>query len=250
MKNEIILWISSLIIVFLIGYVKSVTNKDYPVTGTFGIEGNKVSYKLDKVCFDKASYKNFIISDIKGIKAQLLLIKDGQQKKIFYKEIDRGLEVDIPIGNAGEKINYKIFISYNDQTFEIPNQSYITLTFWGNIPSPIIILNFIFLYGGLLMSIRSLFETFTKKVNLKKFVFINCTLFITLIIIVYPLYNTYKLGAINHFVPPLSDLVNPLLALTLGVWIIAAAFIFNKKFIRTATTLAVCATFLIYFLLN
>jgi len=249
MKNEIILWASSLIIVFLIGYIKNVTNKDYPVTGTFGIEGKKVSYKLDKICFDKTSYKNYIISDIKGIKAHLLIIKDGQQKNISYNEIDRGLEAEIPNSKPGEKINYRIIIGYKKDIFEIPKQDYITLTFWGSIPSPISILNFILLYGGLLMSIRSLLEAFTKKVNLKKFIFITCTLFITLIIIVYPLYNTYKLGAINHFVPPLSDLVNPLLTLILGVWIIAAVFIFNKKFIRTITTIAVCATFLIYFLL-
>ena len=112
MKNEIILWISSIIIVFLIGYVKNVTNKDYPVTGTFGIEGKKVSYKLDKICFDKTSYKNLIISDIKGIEAQLLLQKNGQQKEIPYKEIERGLEAEIPISNPGEKVNYKIIISY------------------------------------------------------------------------------------------------------------------------------------------
>ena len=247
MKNEIILWIGSLIVLFLIGYVKSVTDKDYPVTGTFGIEGKKVSYKLDKICFDKTSYKNLIISDIKGIEARLLLQKNGQQKEIPYKEIDRGLAAEIPISNPGEKVNYKIIISYNDETFEIPKQGYISLTFWGNIPSPVSILNFILLYGGLLVSIRILFEAFTKKVHLKKFIFITCTLFITLIIIVYPLYNTYKLGAINHFVPAFGDLINPLLVLILCVWIITAVLIFNKKFIRTITTLAVFTTFLLYF---
>ena len=249
MKNEIILWVSSLIIVFLIGYMKSVTDKDYPVTGTFGIEGKKVSYKLDKVCFDKTSYKNYIISDIKGVKAHFLIIKERQQKNISYNEIDRGLKVEIPNFKPGEKINYRIIIGYNKDIFEIPKNGYITLTFWGNIPSPVSILYFILLYTGLLMSIRSLFEAFTKKAHLKKFVLINCTLFITLLIIVYPLYNTYKLGAMNHFVPPISDLVNPLLVLTLCVWIMAAVIIFNTKFIRTATTLAACTTFLIYFLL-
>ena len=73
MKNEIILWLSSILIVFLIGYIKNVTDKDYPITGTFGIEGKKVSYKLDKVSFDKTSYKNIIISDIKGITGKLIL---------------------------------------------------------------------------------------------------------------------------------------------------------------------------------
>jgi len=248
MKNDIILWVSSILIVFLIGYIKNVTDKDYPITGTFEIEGKKVSYKLDRICFDKTSYKNIIISDIKGVEAKILFIEDGQRKNISYKVFERGLKVEIPKLKPGNKIEYKVMISYNDKDFEIPKNGYVTLTFWGNIPSPISILNFILLYAGLLMSIRSLFESFTKVSNLKKFVFITCSLFITLLIIVYPLYNTYKLGAINHFVPAFSDLVNPLLILIVGCWIIAAVFIFTKKYIRTVTTVATCATVLIYFL--
>jgi hypothetical protein len=96
MKNEIILWLSSLIIVFIIGYIKNVTDKDYPVTGTFGIDGKKVSYKLDKVSYDINFYKNIIISDITGITAKVLMIKNDEQTEIPYKEISRGLEVEIP----------------------------------------------------------------------------------------------------------------------------------------------------------
>ena len=249
MKNEIILWLSSLIIVFIIGYIKNVTDINYPITGTFGIEGKKVSYKLDKVSYDKNFYKNIIISDIKGITAKVLMIKDDEQTEIPYKEIARGLEVEIPKLKPGRKIDYKVNIISKDKIYEIPKNNYITLTFWGSIPSPVQILNFILMYGGLLMSVRSLLEAFTKKTNLKKFVFITCTLFLTLLTIIFPLFNTYKLGAINNFVPPFSDLVNPLLIIILGVWIIAAIFIFNKKFIRTVTALAAFITLSIYYLI-
>jgi len=248
MKKEIILWLSSLIIVFILGYLKNVTDKDYPVTGTFGIDGKKVSYKLDKVSYDKKSYKNIIISDIKGITANILLKNDELQNKIIYKEIDRGLEAEIPNLEPGKNVEYKVMISYNDKTFEIPKDDYLTLTFWGSIPTAIIILNFIFIYGGLVMAIRCLFESLTKKSYLKKFAIINCTLFITLITIVYPLYNTYKLGAINHFVPPFGDLINPLLTAILFVWIIATILIFNKKYPETVTIVATAATILIYFI--
>ena len=77
MKNEIILWISSLILVFLLGYLKNVTSPDYPITSTFGIEGKKVSYKLDKVCFDKQSYTNIILSNVEELKGKLIWIKDN-----------------------------------------------------------------------------------------------------------------------------------------------------------------------------
>jgi len=250
MKNEIILWLCSLIIIFLVGYVKNVTNIDYPVTGTFGIEGKKVSYKLDKVSFDKKFYKNVIISDIKGIEARALIINDDKQNEIAYKEIDKGLECEIPKLNPTQKMRYKVIINYNETTYEIPKNDFVTLTFWGSIPSPVSLMYFIFLYSGLVMVLRSLLEAFTKKLHLKKFAFITCTLFITLNILIYPLYNTYKLGAINHYVPPFSDLVNPILMMILFLWIIGTTLIFNRVFIKTITTVISFATILMFFFLN
>ena len=115
MKNQIILWLSSLIIVFLIGYAKNVTGKEYPITGTFGIEGKKVSYKLDKVSFDKEFYKNIIVSDIKGVGGKLIWLKNNVQYENEFKEIDRGLECEIPILKPGQKIKYKLILSYSDK---------------------------------------------------------------------------------------------------------------------------------------
>ncbi len=250
MKNEIILWLSSVIIVFLVGYIKNVTESNYPITGTFGIEGKKVSYKLDKVCFDKKFYDNVIISDIKGIEARALIINNDEQNEIAYKEIDKGLDCEIPILNPSQKLRYKVIINYNETTYEIPKDDFVTLTFWGNIPSPVSIMYFIFLYSGLVMVLRSLLEVFTKKINLKKFTIITCTLFITVNILVYPLYNTYKLGAINHYVPPFSDLVNPILLMILLLWIIGTILIFNRIFIKTITTVVSLATVLMFFFLN
>ena len=66
MKNQIILLLSALIIAFLTGYIESVTDADYPVTGTFGINGKKVSYKLDKTHFGDSPFEVIIISKIIG----------------------------------------------------------------------------------------------------------------------------------------------------------------------------------------
>ena len=250
MKKEIILWLSSIIIVFLVGYIKNVTDSNYPITGTFGIEGKKVSYKLDKVSFDKKFYTNVIISDKEGIDARALIIINDEQSEIAFKKIDKGLECEIPKLNPSQKLRYKVIINYNETTYEIPKNDFVKLTFWGNIPSPVKIMYFIFLYFGLVMVLRSLLEAFTKKLNLKKFTIITCTLFITLNILVYPLYNTYKLGAINHYVPPFSDLVNPILLMILLLWIIGTILIFNRIFIKTTTTAISFVTILMFFFLH
>ena len=249
MKNEIILWLSSFLIVFLIGYIKNVTDKDYPITGTFGIEGRKVSYKLDKVSFDKISYKNIIISDVKGISGKVIWVNGSEQNDISFKEIDKGLECEIPKLKPGQKIKYKIIINYKNNTFKIPEKDFATLTFWGNIPSPINILHFILLYGGLLIVVRSLLEIFNNNKNSKRYALITCTIFITLVTIVAPLKSSYKLGAINNYVPPLTDLLEPVLLLILVIWIAGAILIFNKKFVRMVTIVIVSVTVALFFFL-
>jgi len=247
MKNEIILWLSSLVIIFLLGYVKNVTDSDYPITGTFGIEGKRVSYKMDKVSFAKISYKNIIISDIKGIDARLIVVNGDERDEFAYKEIDRGLVVEISKLKSGQQLDYKLIINHNEDIFEIPQNDFVTLTFWGHIPFPVKILYFIFLYGGLIVSIRSLLELFNKDKNLKKYAFITCTLFITLNIIIYPLYNSYKLGAINNFVPPIIELVNPMLLTILSLWVIGTILIFNKVYIKPVTIVISTATIISFF---
>ncbi len=248
MKNQIILWLSSLIIVFLIGYVKNVTSNDYPITGTFGIEGKKVSYKLDKLSFDKTSYKNIIISDIEGVEGKLVWIKNQVKYETEFQKIERGLYGEIPKLEPGQQIKYKIILTYVDKKFEIPEKDFVTLTFWGNVPSPVNIINFILLYGGLLMSIRCVLELFNKNKNLKKYIVIVCALFILLTILIYPLYNTYKLGAINNYIPNVIELIEPLFLLIMSLWFVGAVLVFNNKYTNTVIVIITSATILLYFL--
>ena len=249
MKNQIILWLSSLVIFFLIGYVKNVTSQDYPITGTFGIEGRKVSYKLDRVSFDKTSYKNIIISDIKGVQGKLIWSKNDLQYESEFKEIDRGLTVEIPNLKPGQQIKYKVILTHLDKRFEIPEKDFVTLTFWGNIPSPVNIINYILLYAGLLMSIRCVLELFDKNKNLKKFIVIVCIFFITLTILIHPLYNSYKFGAINKKIPNILELLEPFYLVIMLLWVIGAVIIFNKKYVSIVTIFISSATILLYFLL-
>jgi hypothetical protein len=247
MKNQIILWLSSLIIVFLVGYVKNVTSKDYPITGTFGIEGKKVSYKLDKLSFDKTSYKNIILSDIEGVDGKLVWLEDQVKYENEFQEIDRGLTGEIPKLEPGQQIKYKVILTHLDKQFEIPEKDFVTLTFWGNIPSPVNIINFILLYGGLLLIIRCVLELFNKNKNLKKYIVIACTFFITLTILIHPLYNSYKLGAINKTIPNILELLEPLFLVIMFMWVVGAVLIFNKKYTNTVTIFITSATILLYF---
>lgn len=250
MKNQIILWLSSLVLTFLIGYFKNVTDTNFPITGTFGIEGNKVSYKLDKVSYDKTVYTNIIISDIEGVKGKLIFKKDGIEEQFFYREIDRGLEVEIPKLKAGKSIDYKVELLYKDRTYDIPAKDYITLTFWGNIPTAVNVLTFILLYGGLLIALRCFLEIFNEDKNLKKYAFITCTIFLTLNALIIPLRNSYKLGAINNYIPPVTDIIDPVLLTILFIWIFGTIIMFYKKYTRTVVSAITLATIVMIFIVD
>lgn len=247
MKSEHILWLSSIILVFLIGYVKNVTDKDYPITGTFGIEGKKVSYKLDKISFDKTNYKNIIISDIPGIKGKLIWVKDGTLHEVSYTQVRSGLECEIPWLSPGQQINYKVVLTYEEKTFEIPQDGFTTLIFWGNIPSGVNWLTFIFLYGGLLMSFQCLLELFNNNKNLKKYAVITSTLFLTLTSIIIPLRNSYKLGAINNYVPPIFELLDPIFLVILFLWIAGTILLFHNKYTRSVVIMITSASIILFF---
>lgn len=249
MKNQIILWLSSFVILFVIGYIKNITDKDYPMTGTFGIEGYKVSYKLDKVSYNKLTYRNIIISDIKGVTGKFIWLQDDKKYEMNMNETERGLVIEIPVLKAGQQINYKVVLSYKNKTYEIPESGYVTLTFWGNIPSSVETLYFILLYCGILISLRGALELFNQNKNLKKYIIITCSLFISLTIIINPLYNSYKLGALNHYVPKVTDLLETSMLILSLVWIVGAVLIFNRKFTKTITMLMTTATIIIFFLL-
>lgn len=248
MKNQIILWLSTFIILFLIGYIKNITDKDYPITGTFGIEGNKVSYKLDKVSYDKLSYKNIIISDIKGVTGKFIWFQNDVQYERDMTEIDRGLIVELPVLKASQKLNYKVILSYKDKAYELPENEYVTLTFWGNIPAAVETLYFITLYCSMLMTLRGALELFNENKKLKKYITITSLLFITLTIIINPLYNSYKLGAINHYVPKVTDLLEPTLIILSLAWISGVILIFNRKFILSITVTITLFSIIVFFL--
>jgi hypothetical protein len=249
MKNQINLWLSSIIILFLIGYIKNVTDKNYPVTGTFGIKGYKISYKLDKVSYEKSTYKNIIISDIKGVTGKIIWFRSDERYETEMIEIDRGLSGEIPVLKAGQKINYKIELAYNNKIYDLPQKDFVTLIFLGYIPSAVRILHFIFLYGGMLMVIRSSFELFNQSKNLKKYIVITSAFFLILTIIINPLRNGYKLGAINNYVPPVLDLLEPGYLAILFLWVVGTIFIFNTKMQSTVTIITSVATIIIFFLL-
>jgi hypothetical protein len=247
MKQQIILWISAITLTFLIGYTKNVTDKNYPVTGIFGIDGQKVSYKLDKVHYGKEPYKLIVLSELEDLNGKCEWELNSEPVIVPLIKGTNNYYTEIPSQKPLNKIDYSIIIYRNDRVYEIPRGSKIEMTFYGKIPASVSFLHFILLYGGILLAIRTTLEIFSDRKLIKKYSVFTSSIFILLTAIINPLRNSYRLGAINKFIPNILEIVEPLLLVLVLIWVVSSVLIFYKRFVVVTAAILFLSTLIIYF---
>jgi hypothetical protein len=247
MKPQLILWISSIVLTFLIGYTKNVTDKSYPVSGTFGIEGQKVSYKLDKVHYGKEPYKLIILTELEELKGKCVWKFNSENVIVPLSKGENNYYAEIPPQKPLSTIDYKVIITHNSKVYEIPLKSNVEMTYYGKIPGSISLLHFILLYGGILFAIRGTLEIFNEKKLIKKYSVLTISIFILLTAIINPLRNSYKLGAINNYIPGITEIIEPLLVVLLLIWITGSVMIFYNRFVAATAAILFLSTLIIYF---
>ena len=218
-KENIILWLTSFVTVFLAVYISNIFDEDYPITSTFGIEGKKVSYRFEKVHYGNEDHKVMIRTDVAELAGSLFWKSDTdsnwQSKEL--KKSDLILSENIPASNPTEMVNYYIELNHKDKKYILPDNQKVTLTFFGKIPVFINVLEHILLYLGLVLAVRTGLEFFNNGAKSKKFGFLTLILFLPYIALINPLYLTYKYGFINSSIPPITKLF---LLSDIGIFII------------------------------
>lgn len=229
MKESIILWLSSIIIIFLLSYFKSVFGEYYPITGTFSIDGEKISYKLDKVEYGDV-YKLLVRTDFKNLNGQVIINSEKVKNyTIKLNEDDRILFAEIRKKDVGNNFNYSLILNGKDRVYRIPKEGEAKFIFFGKIPKMLNWLYVLFLYSGLIMIIRSGLEQFKTNRRTKNFLVITSIVLLTFTMMINPLYLSYKFEYINKSIPPIQNLfpIN-FLVITL-LWIGITIYVFTKR---------------------
>jgi len=232
MKNSIILWAAAFIITFLAGYFESATNKNYPVTGTFGIDGRKVSYKFDKVHYGDKPYHFFIRSDVKDLEGTLNWRTENNhewtEENLKWKNIE--LYADIPPQKPGAIVEYRIKLIHAGEEYILPGKQVVQLKFIGNVPFSIWSVFYFTLFVGLLFGIRTGLDYFSEKDKIRKLSLVTVFFFFSYFVTI-PLKSTYELGALNNRIPEFMELfsLQPALLLLNSVFVMVGLFNFKEK---------------------
>ncbi len=249
MKQNIILWISAAVITFLVGFLQSRLNEFYPVSGSFGIKGKEVGYKLDKVFYGNDSYKFFITTE-----------SDNITGKVYWKKPDTaGWEYSdltysgsiligkIPHQPPLTKIEYLIKLNSNDKEYSIlPGNNPVTMTFFGAVPSSINFYYMFTLLGGLLLAIRTGLEYFKIPGKIKTLNIFTLIFFVVNVFAFHPLKTTYELGMVGKGAIPITEMFQFSSILLFITWALATSLIFNTKNYRVWAPSAAIITILIF----
>lgn len=252
-KQEIILWIAAFILTFLTGYFHSATDNLYPITGTIGIEGQKVSYKFDKKAYSNEGYTFIIRTDVPNLNAELQWrVKDEQLKWNFVPMASNpgALSGIIPPQKAQTKIEYRTIILWKSNEYIIPSGSPVELTFWGTVPAMINYLFYFTMFAGLFGAIRTGLEYFSSDDKIKKFALFTTAFFFLYSLAVYPLRKTFELDALNNRIPAITELFDVQSLTLFTLWIVVTSLSFRLKHRKTIALLGACLTILIYLLIR
>jgi hypothetical protein len=252
-KDIIILWIASIIITFLIGYALSILSKNYPVSGTIGIEGQKVSYRFEKVHYGLEDLSVLIRSDLKGLSGKLFWKSENDPSWIsenMHYESDLALSAKLPALVPNNKLLYYAELFYKNRSYLLPDNQKVEMKFYGKIPSTITFLQFLLFNLGLLLIVRVGLEFFNKQEKIKKYEIFIGIIFITLTVLINPLYISYKYGFINSSIPSINKLF-PFRELSItSIWIVAVILTFNLKKYKWVPVMASIISIIILVIFN
>jgi hypothetical protein len=231
MNKKIILWTAAVIIAFLAAFLHQRTSPYYPVSGSFGIEGERLTYLLQKIHYGNEPFEVLIRTDVSDLTGSVQW-RRKEEKEWNYSPLEREgrfLKAEIQPQEPGTEIEYKSSVNYKEQSYEIPAGRTVTAVYAGKRPSSVMNVFYFFLYGGLLISIRGALDYFNPQDKRMLFSLLAAVFFFVASIIFYPFLRSYELGVINKSIPPISLLFDVPLIMIFVLWFISALIILKYK---------------------
>ncbi len=231
MNKKIILWTAALVLTFLTAFLHQRLSPYYPVSGSIGIEGDKITYLFPKVHYGSDSINILVRKDIAGLQGTLNWRTEGseQWRKEKLTEQEKYLTVSIKPPPQADTVEYWQELTYNSRSYRIPPYRNVELVFKGKRPASVMNVFYFFLFGGLLLSVRSALEFFNSESRRMLFPLLSTIFFFIASVIFYPFIRSYELNAINRTIPDISSLFDLPLVIIFLLWFLCTLLLYRYK---------------------
>ena len=246
MKRNVVFWIVAVIITILSAYYQRITGPTYPLSGSEVFQGNEIFYKFsrshstasgcpvvlplpDSTMKATLIYNNLTKSDQNRV--EMKIFRDTIVTKEVSAKMQRGYFAygELPPQSETEKLQYYVRVVKDNYEKEVPEKNKVVIRYKGDVPAPILILHIIFMFLAMLLSVRTVFEYWSKNPNIKKYVYWTL---ITLFIGGFPLGMLVQKFAFGEYwtgVPFGFDLTDNKTLIAFIGWVIALISVYKSK---------------------
>lgn len=231
MKQTIILWVSAIIIVFIVSFAQHIRSNEFPISGTIDLGSGNVSYDFDRVVHTKNGYRVIIASDIKDMSGKLYWRTAEDSVWNSTALIDSGniFYAMIPAQEPRTKIFCRVKLLYNGKNYLLPVKRAADITFYKSIPDEIFQFYYITLFAGLILGVRTALEAFNEKSKMKKLSVFTAISFFSFTFVFSTVKKGVEIGAVGGGGVPLSDIFDLRGILLFAVSVITMILIVNSR---------------------
>lgn len=248
--QKLILWLGAILIVFLSGYLRSVTSPNFPLSGTTGMDAKKITYLFEKRAHVTDTLHVKLRTDLTNLRGDVIVFTGNTETIIPLRSSYQGtvLSAGIPVKKMPATVNYSVRLQYKDSIFTVPaGVGQIATVCVPKVPISIMSVYYFFLYLGMLLAIRIGLEYFSNGLHVKRFSLFALISFSLYGFFIIPVINFIEANAINKTVlQPESMFTIPSLALCV-VWIVGVIVLFSRISKPWMRLVFAALTLIIYF---
>lgn len=220
-KNSLF-WIISIVLTIAFASYQRMTGPTYPIKGTTVIDNQTVSYKLLRTWGGEtdARVEMEVPESISGEVIYKRYKSNDEWLTVPMVKEGKKLVAFLPHQPPAGKIMYGIALKSGEKTVKI-NEEPVIIRFKGDVPAWLLILHIIFIFGAMLLTIRTATEAIFKRNSTFLFTKITLVFWILGGMVFGPIMQEYAFGAFWTGWPFGHDLTDNKTLVALIFWVIA-----------------------------
>ncbi|MGA9120517.1 MAG: hypothetical protein WB699_14230 [Bacteroidota bacterium] len=249
MNRSAVLWVLSFIITLASAVYQRMTGPTYPDSGTVSIGNTTAHYRLlrshetgSDAPVDIAIPESSVVGRMEWKR-----FKTGDPWHSVPMRRDNGvLSAQLPQQPAAGKLEYRVILSADGQDHVVPDQGGVVLRFKGEVPSAVLIIHVLAMFGGMLLSTRAGLEWFHQTPRFRPLILATIVLLGVGGIVLGPIVQKYAFDAYWTGWPFGHDLTDNKTIFALLCWVAALVAMKKSRSPRAWALGAAIVTFLVF----
>lgn len=191
-------WIIALIITLAAASYQRMTGPTYPIRGKAVIGGTEIPFRLTRTHGGPGDQKIAIRVADASIAGELIWRRfptsDPETMTPMRRE-DGSLVAELPHQPPAGKIEYRIRLSRDGETVQVPADRTVITRFKGHVPKGVLIPHVILMFCAMLYSNRAMIEVFQKRRNLPHYTWGTATMLFLGGLVLGPIVQKAAFGA-------------------------------------------------------